>query len=539
MAGLECTGASAAAPAAAGPTAVAAVAAAAAATSKPGSMRYTVLENPPWWECIGLGFQQYLTMIGSILVPFICIPAMGGSPQDLAYVICTVFFVDGIVTSLQLIAGDRLPLIHSAAFAYVNPTLAVAAHIKATQAFASEHERFLYTMREVQGGVIGSGLIILLVGATGIVRPLLRALGPITVAANIGVLGLALYSSGFSGMMACPQLGLMQMALLILFSQYLKGVAIPLPCKLGRARIFELFPVILSILTSWCIAWIITISGAYDSAGPEVQAACRTDQSHVLAASPWFRFPYPGQWGPISMSWASTLTMLAGALPACVESLGDYFAAAGIVGAPVPPPGLVCRAIALQGASCVLAGLWGTASGTTAINENIAAMAITRVGSRRVMHMAALCALAMGLMAKFGALFASMPNAMVSGLFMVMFGIISAVGLAQMSHTEQHSSRKIFILGFALYSGLSVTYYVSDFTNKHGHGPVSTSSDVFNSIANSVFSSAAAVALLLMLLLDNTIKGSDAERGLTVWHGILREGVQKAATGGRMSSVTR
>ena len=94
---------------------------------------------------------------------------------------------------------------------------------------------------------------------------------------------------------------------------------------------------------------------------------------------------------------------------------------------------------------------------------------------------------------------------------MVMFGIISAVGLAQMSHTDQHSSRNIFILGFALYSGLSVTYYVSDFTNKHSHGPV-------------VLSSAAAVALLLTLLLDNTIKGSDVERGLTVWHGILREG---------------
>jgi hypothetical protein len=51
---------------------------------------------------------------------------------------------------------------------------------------------------------------------------------------NFFLQGLALYSSGFSGMMACPQLGLMQMAFLILFSQYMKGVAIPLPCKMGR-----------------------------------------------------------------------------------------------------------------------------------------------------------------------------------------------------------------------------------------------------------------------------------------------------------------
>jgi nucleobase transporter 1/2 len=75
-----------------------------------------------------------------------------------------------------------------------------------------------------------------------------------------------------------------------------------------------------------------------------------------------------------------------------LSTLGHYLA-----GAPVPPPGLVCRGIALQGVSCILAGLWGTASGTTAINENISAMSITRVGSRRVMHVAALCALVMGL----------------------------------------------------------------------------------------------------------------------------------------------
>jgi xanthine/uracil permease len=52
-----------------------------------------------------------------------------------------------------------------------------------------------------------------------------------------------------------------------------------------------------------------------------------------------------------------------------VESLGDYFAAADISGAPVPPPGVISRAVALQGATCALAGVWGTTSGTTAYNE--------------------------------------------------------------------------------------------------------------------------------------------------------------------------
>jgi hypothetical protein len=41
--------------------------------------------------------------------------------------------------------------------------------------------------------------------------------------------GLALYNVGFPGVVACPQLGIMQMVFVILFSQYLKGVGIRLP----------------------------------------------------------------------------------------------------------------------------------------------------------------------------------------------------------------------------------------------------------------------------------------------------------------------
>jgi hypothetical protein len=53
-----------------------------------------------------------------------------------------------------------------------------------------------FTMREVQGGIIGSGLIVMAIGLTGIIRPVLRAISPITVAANIGVLVRVLAAAG-------------------------------------------------------------------------------------------------------------------------------------------------------------------------------------------------------------------------------------------------------------------------------------------------------------------------------------------------------
>ncbi|KAK9829197.1 hypothetical protein WJX72_004442 [[Myrmecia] bisecta] len=487
-------------------------------------VRYAILDVPPWYETVLLGFQHYLTMLGStVLIPFLIVPAMGGTPVDLAHVIGTIFFISGVITLLQTFVGDRLPIIQGGSFAYLTPAFAIIAQVQARGDWGpgENHERFLVTMRELQGGIIGSALIILFIGASGILGLILQFISPITVAANIGIVGLALYNVGFNGVGACVQLGLPMIFFIVLFSQYLRNVAIPL----GRGHkmlAFQLFPVLLAILVTWIYAIIVTEAGAYDNSSAATQAACRTDQSDVLRLSPWFRFPYPGQWGAPTFSWAGVLTMLAGALSAMVESLGDYYAAARISGAPVPPPGVIERAVTLQGFSCVLTGLWGTGNGTTAYNENIGAMQITGVGSRVVVQAGAAIAIVVSLIGKFGGLFASMPQAMVSGLFCVMFGLIAAVGISQIQHTDMNSPRNIFVLGFGLYMGLSIPYYFTTYTTTNGHGPVNTGSAEFNDIANSIFTTAAAVALIITMFLDNTIPGTREERGLHVW-GQLNE----------------
>lgn len=76
--------------------------------------------------------------------------------------------------------------------------------------------------------------------------------------------------------------------------------------------------------------------------------------------------------------------MLAAIIPAALESIGDYYAAARLAGAPQPPPAVVSRALTVETVCCVVAGLFGTTSGSTAYAENVGAIAITRVASRRV-----------------------------------------------------------------------------------------------------------------------------------------------------------
>ena len=61
----------------------------------------------------------------------------------------------------------------------------------------TNHERFLVTMREVQGGIITSALFIMAFAMSGLLRAVLHYISPLTVAVNIGIVGLSLYSSGF------------------------------------------------------------------------------------------------------------------------------------------------------------------------------------------------------------------------------------------------------------------------------------------------------------------------------------------------------
>ena len=63
-----------------------------------------------------------------------------------------------------------------------------------------------------------------------------------------------------------------------------------------------------------------------------------------------------------------------------------------------------------------------------------------KVGSRRVIQWAALIMILFGLFCKFGAVFVTIPTPIVGGLFMVMFGLVSAVGLSNLQVGIQHKA---------------------------------------------------------------------------------------------------
>ena len=91
--------------------------------------------------------------------------------------------------------------------------------------------------------------------------------------------------------------------------------------KIAGIPIFSLFPVILAIAFTWIFGAILTAADVWEEGN-----ACRTDaNADILDDSPWFRVPYPGQWGaPIFEAYA-IIPMLGGMLASMIESIGDYY----------------------------------------------------------------------------------------------------------------------------------------------------------------------------------------------------------------------
>ena len=454
------------------------------------SLLYGINDRPPMGETVILGFQHYLTMFGStVAIPLLLAPALGiTDPVQKGWLIATMFFVSGITTLLQTIWGNRLPIVQGGTFSFLAPTFAICG--MAALANAGWEVR----MQHVQGAIIAGSLAEIIVGASGLVGRLLKFVGPITIAPTIALIGLSLFKFGAPEAGRYWPIGGLTIFLIILFSQYLRN----------KHRTFELYPILLAIVTAWIISAICTALGIFPAGHPAHTSLAN------LKDAPWFRIPYPFQWGFPQFGAAAIVGMLAGYIASIVESIGDYYACARLSGAPIPDKKMINRGITFEGIGCFIAGIFGTGNGTTSYSENIGAIGLTRVGSRRVVQAGAVIMILLGTVSKFGALFTTIPQPIVGGMYCAMFGMIAAVGLSNLQFVDLNSPRNLFILGFAFFMGLSVPEYF-------GQHPMQFEPIWLANIINTLGSTGMAVGAFSALILDNTIPGTVEERGLNAW----------------------
>nr|CAB3474866.1 unnamed protein product [Digitaria exilis] len=326
---------------------------------RPAHVKYELRDTPGVFPLVIYGFQHYISMVGSIiLIPLVMIPAMGGSPDDTAAVVSTVLLVTGMTTLLHMFVGTRLPLVQGPSFVYLAPALAI---INSPEFFGLNDNNFKHIMKHLQGAIIIGGAFQVLLGYTGLMSLFLRLINPVVVSPTVAAVGLSFFSYGFAKLGTCIEMGILQLLMVVIFALYLRKI------KLFGYRVFLIYAVPLGLGITWAIAFVLTATGVYGYKGCDANIpasnnvsafcrrhvlrmkSCRVDTSHALRSSPWFRFPYPLQWGTPVFSWKMGLVMCVVSVIASVDSVGSYHASSLFVATRPPTSGVVSRGIGVEG----------------------------------------------------------------------------------------------------------------------------------------------------------------------------------------------
>ncbi|PWA74872.1 xanthine/uracil permease family protein [Artemisia annua] len=376
-------------------------------------VEFCVNSNPPWAEAAILAFQHYLVMLGTIvLISSIVVPTMGGGNVEKAFMIQSMLFVSGMNTLLQTWFGTRLPVVIGGSFRFIVPMLYIALQNRYS-VYLDPATRFRHTMRGFQGALMMSSMLPMLLGFLGIWRIVVRFLSPLSAVPLVTLVGFGLYAQGFPLLAECVEIGLPHLILLVMFCQYMP--------YWYKSKWVDRFAVLISVAIVWAYASFLTVAGAYKTRPPNTQFSCRVDRSGLVGGASWIKFPYPFQWGQPTIRAGDTFVMLAAAFVSLVESTGTFIAAARYGSATHVPASVLSRGAAWLGIGIMMDGMWGTGTGSTASVENVGLLAVTRVGSRRVVQMSAGFMFFFSILGKFGAIVASIPLPIIGALYCVLF----------------------------------------------------------------------------------------------------------------------
>ena len=471
-------------------------------------VEYGIEDKPPLVQSIFLGTQHWLTMVGStIAIPLVLAGALGFDGAQTAQLVGTFFVVSGVATLAQTTIGNKYPIVQGGTFSMLGPALAIIAVLGGADGGASS----TVMMRELQGAIIIAGAVEVGIGYFGVFGKLKKYMGPAVIAVVIALIGLALI--GVPQITSASQnwylVGL-TLGLIVLFSQYIDDYS----------RLFKLFPVLLGLGAAYLLAAVLSVAGVVNIVS-----------FGAIADAPLVRPITPFQWGMPLFSGSFAAGMIAGMLASAIESFGDYHSVARMAGEGAPNKQRVNHGLGMEGLGNVFAGIMGTGNGSTSYTENIGAIGITGVASRYVVQIGAIVMILVGYVGYFGAFVTTIPNAIVGGLFLAMFAQIVGVGLSQLQHVDMDQNRNVFVVGFGLFAGLSIPQYIGNVGSEAFEagmagipvlGSVLGVPEVATTI-NIIMGTEIAVGGLAAFFLDNTIPGSDEERGLTAWEDITED----------------
>lgn len=415
-----------------------------------------VNEKPTIAKWIILAFQHVFAMFGAtILVPILVNSGAGETVLTIPVALVT----SGIGTLIYILCTrGKSPVYLGSSFAFIAPI--VAAYLK--------------------GGVSGALTGIMVVGIIYIIFATIihftgknwldKLLPPVVIGPMIMIIGLGLAPSAIS-----------QIGLVIGAEVEWKGIFVALVSFLVTALVavrgkgfLKIIPFLIGIITGYISAICV---GLVDFT-PVIEAG--------FFSMPEFMIPFVSY----TPNFSAILTIAPIALVTMAEHIGDHTSLSNIIGKDLlKEPGLD-KTLLGDGVATVVAGLLGGPANTT-YGENTSVVGMTKIASVWVIGLAAIFAICLGFLGKFTALVSTIPNPVLGGISLLLYGFIAVNGLKVLiqNQVDFGKTKNVIVASSMLVLGL-------------GGAAISiVSGDV--SVTISGMSLAAIVGILINLFLPN------------------------------------
>ncbi len=385
-----------------------------------------------------LALQHVLVMYaGAVAVPLIIGRALQLPPEAVAFLISADLFACGLATLVQCLGwpgvGIRLPVMMGVTFASVGPMLAMAA--------APE-----VGLLGIYGAVIAAGIFGILVA------PLISRLLPLFPAVVTGtiilVIGISLMRVGVNWAGGG----------LPMLTKVVDGVptSVPNPAygQLQGLGIALFVLLVILALIRWGQGFVANVAVLLGIVAGAVLAGL-LGMMHLdkVAAAPWFGLILPFHFGLPEFHLVPIITMCIVMIVVMIESLGMFLALGTMTERPVDQAAL-SRGLRADGVGTLLGGIFNTFP-YTSFSQNVGLVGVTGIRSRWVTIVGGLIMLALGLLPKMAALVEAVPQVVLGGAGLVMFGMVAATGVRILATVDFAANRfNLFIVALAVGFGM-------------------------------------------------------------------------------------
>ena len=380
-----------------------------------------------------LGLQHMFAMFGAtVLVPIL-------TGIDIA----TTLLFAGLGTLLfHLLTKRKVPAFLGSSFAFIGGYNAITG-FDSSSGVPVNSDLLVYACF----GVACAGLMYVILSALfkafG-VKKVMKFFPPIVTGPIIICIGLILSSSAINNCNANWLIAVAAIVIVICFNIWGKGMT-------------KIIPILLGVIGSYIISMI-------------VDPASRVAVAEKVAAAKWVGLPIVWENSVFhlfsmdvdtGMLLSALFTIVPLSLATMVEHIGDVCAISSTVGKNfVADPGLH-RTLLGDGLATTLAALFGAPANTT-YGENTGVLALSKVYDPRVIRIAACFAIVFSFCPKFAALITAMPTATIGGISLILYGMISAVGVRNVveNKVDFTNSRNVIVAALILVLAIGINYSV-------------------------------------------------------------------------------